>query len=110
MAKDYYEILGVDKNASFNEIKKAFRLQAKKCHPDLHPGDPAAATRYKEVNDAYSVLSDPKAKESYDRFGHAGVDLSKLNGSSPYGVYDVDLGDFLALFGVQILRKTNSSE
>ena len=62
MARDYYEVLGVTKGASDDEIKKAFRQQAKKYHPDLHPGDKEAEAKFKEVNEAYSILSDPDKK------------------------------------------------
>ena len=99
MPRDYYEVLGVDKNASDDEIKKAFRQQAKKYHPDLHPGDQEAETKFKEVNEAYSVLSDPDKKAKYDRFGHAGVDPNGFGGGGgSYGAYDVDLGDIFSSF------------
>ena len=100
MPRDYYEVLGVDKGASDDDIKKAFRQQAKKYHPDLHPGDKEAETKFKEVNEAYSVLSDPDKKAKYDRFGHAGVDPNGFGGGGGYGAYDVDLGDlFSSIFG-----------
>ena len=69
MPRDYYEVLGVDKGASDDEIKKAFRQQAKKYHPDLHPGDKEAEAKFKEINEAYEVLSDPQKKAAYDQFG-----------------------------------------
>ena len=74
--RDYYEVLGVQKGASDDEIKKAFRKMAKEYHPDLHPGDAEAEKKFKEVNEAYGVLSDADKKAKYDRFGHAGVDPS----------------------------------
>lgn len=70
--RDYYEVLGVQKNASEDEIKKAFRQAAKKYHPDLHPGDKECEARFKEVNEAYEVLSDPQKKSNYDQFGFDG--------------------------------------
>ena len=72
--RDYYEVLGISKGASAEEIKKAYRRLAKENHPDLHPGDTAAEARFKEVNEAYEVLSDADKKSRYDQFGHAGVD------------------------------------
>lgn len=72
--RDYYEVLGVNRNASEDEIKKAYRKEAKKYHPDLHPGDKEAEAKFKEVNEAYEVLSDSEKKSRYDQFGHAGVD------------------------------------
>ncbi|UCC41506.1 MAG: molecular chaperone DnaJ [Candidatus Aminicenantes bacterium] len=72
MDKDYYKILGVDRKASLSEIKKAYRKLARKFHPDLNPGDRSAETKFKEIQEAYSVLSNPKKKSQFDQFGFAG--------------------------------------
>lgn len=72
--RDYYEVLGVDRSASESEIKSAFRKLAIKYHPDKNPGDKEAEAKFKEINEAYSILSDPEKKSKYDQFGFAGVD------------------------------------
>ena len=103
--RDYYESLGLKKGASEDEIKKAFRQQAKKYHPDVNPGDKSAESRFKEVNEAYEVLSDAEKKSRYDQFGHAGVDPNfgagaGFGGFSGFGGMDFDLGDlFGSIFG-----------
>lgn len=74
--RDYYEILGIDKNADDNTIKKAYRKLAKKYHPDQNAGNAQAERQFKEVTEAYSVLSDPEKKKIYDQFGHAAFDGS----------------------------------
>jgi molecular chaperone DnaJ len=86
--RDYYEVLGVDKNASDADIKKAYRKLAKQYHPDVNPGDKEAEARFKEINEAYEVLSDPKKRSQYDHFGHAGFDSN--GGFSGFGGF----GDF----------------
>jgi molecular chaperone DnaJ len=94
--------MGLQKGASDDEIKKAFRQLAKKYHPDLNPGDKEAEAKFKEVNEAYEVLSDKEKRARYDQFGHAGVDPSYgagAAGGSPFG-QDIDLGDiFNSFFG-----------
>ncbi len=98
--RDYYEVLGVDKNASTDDIKKAYRQVAKKYHPDLHPGDKEAEEKFKEANEAYEVLSDADKKARYDQFGHAGVDPNYGAGQGGYGFggMDFDLGDIFGSF------------
>ncbi|MBE6623971.1 MAG: molecular chaperone DnaJ [Ruminococcaceae bacterium] len=102
--RDYYEVLGVSKTASDDEIKKAYRKLAKKYHPDLHPGDAEAEKNFKEVNEAYEVLSDSDKKSRYDQFGHAGVDPNYGAGSGfgGYGGYGgfggADFGDIGDIF------------
>ena len=97
MAKrDYYEVLGVSKGASADEIKKAYRKLAVKYHPDKNPGDKEAEEKFKEAAEAYSVLSDADKKAKYDQFGHAGVDGAGPDFSGGFG----DLNDILNdLFG-----------
>ncbi len=99
--RDYYEVLGVSKGASGDEIKKAFRKMSKKYHPDLNPGDKAAEESFKEVNEAYQVLSDDEKRQRYDQFGHAGVDGNAGFGGGGFGGFDMgDLGDIFGdIFG-----------
>ena len=104
--RDYYEVLGLQKGASEEEIKKAFKTMARKYHPDLHPDDKEAAEKFKEVNEAYEVLSDSEKRARYDQFGHAGVDpnYAAANGGGAGGFGGgfggVDLGDIFGdIFG-----------
>lgn len=94
--RDYYEVLGLDKGADEASIKKAYRSLAKKYHPDMNPGNAEAEQKFKEVNEAYSVLSDPDKKAKYDQFGHAAFDQSAGGG---YGAGFGDFGDIGDIFG-----------
>jgi molecular chaperone DnaJ len=124
--RDYYEVLGIKKGASEEEIKKAYRKMAKKYHPDFNSGDPKAEEKFKEVNEANDVLSDPQKKQRYDQFGHAGIDPSYNGGSSGGsggfsgfggfgggfggGGMEVDLGDiFESFFGGGSTRSSNNA-
>ncbi|MDD5987411.1 MAG: molecular chaperone DnaJ [Eubacteriales bacterium] len=101
--RDYYEVLGLEKGASEQEIKRAFRKMAMKYHPDRNPGDKEAEEHFKEVNEAYSVLSDPEKKANYDRFGHAGVDpnsgFGAGGGFEGFGGFDDIFDMFGGMFG-----------
>ena len=96
--RDYYEILGVSRGAADADIKKAYRKLAKENHPDLHPGDHAAESRFKEVGEAYAILSDPDKKARYDQYGQAGVDPN-FGADGGFGGDGFDFGDLGDLFG-----------
>lgn len=104
--RDYYEVLGVDRNASESDLKKAYRVLAKKYHPDMNPGDAEAEKKFKEASEAYAVLSDPEKRRQYDQFGHAafeggaggaggGFDFSGMDFSDIFGdLFGGGFGDF----------------
>ena len=91
--RDYYEVLGVDKTADEATLKKAYRTLAKKYHPDMNPGDKEAEQKFKEINEAYGVLSDPEKRQKYDQFGHAAFDPSMGAGAGGAG-FDGGFGGF----------------
>ena len=95
--RDYYEVLGVDKNADEETIKKAYRKLAKKYHPDMNPGDKNAEAKFKEASEAYAVLSDPKKRQQYDQFGHAAFDGGAGGGGFDFN--NMDFGDIFGGFG-----------
>ncbi len=95
MPADYYELLGVSRDATEGDLKRAYRQKARENHPDANPGDAGAEARFKEISEAYAVLSDPEARASYDRFGHEG-----LRGGMGGPAFDFDLSDiFESFFG-----------
>ena len=93
--RDYYEVLGVDRNADDATLKKAYRQLAKKYHPDMHPGDKEAEAKFKEASEAYAVLSDAEKRRQYDQFGHAAFD----GGAGGAGGFDFSGMDFSDIFG-----------
>ena len=100
--RDYYEVLGVSKTASADEIKSAYRKLAMKWHPDRNPDNPEAKAKFQEASEAYEVLSNPEKRQRYDQFGHQGVNFGP--GGFDFGrdfshFQDVDLGDILGAFG-----------
>ena len=101
--RDYYEILGIEKGATEEEIKKAYRKKARETHPDLHPDDPSYVEKFQEVNEAHEVLSDPEKRARYDQFGHAGVDPSygggSAGGTAGFGDMDDILNNIFGGFG-----------
>lgn len=108
--RDYYEVLGVSKTASDDEIKKAFRALAKKYHPDMHPGDKECEEKFKEAQEAYAVLSDAEKRRQYDQFGHSAFDGT--GGAGGFDFSGMDMGDIFGdifgdFFGGGSRRRTN---
>ncbi|MCC8103586.1 MAG: molecular chaperone DnaJ [Clostridiales bacterium] len=99
--RDYYEVLGVDKNANDAELKKAYRVLAKKYHPDMNPGDAETEKKFKEASEAYAVLSDPEKRRQYDQFGHAAFEGGAGGGGFDFDGFNFgDMGDIFGdLFG-----------
>ncbi len=98
--RDYYEVLGIDRNADDAAIKKAYRALAKKYHPDMNPGDAEAEKKFKEASEAYAVLSDPEKKRQYDQFGHAAFDGGMGGGAGGFDFSGMDMGDIFGdIFG-----------
>jgi len=109
--RDYYEVLGVNKAASEDELKKAYRQQAKKYHPDTNPGDKTAETKFKEASEAYAVLSDADKRRQYDQFGHAAFE-GGAGGAGGFDFSNMDMGDIFGdifgdLFGGRSRRTNN---
>ncbi|NLV50379.1 MAG: molecular chaperone DnaJ [Clostridiales bacterium] len=113
--RDYYEVLGLKKGASVDEIKKAYRKLAKQNHPDLNPNDPKAEANFKEINEAYMVLSNEEERQKYDQFGFAAFDPAYggagngFGGFGGFGDINIDFGDiFESFFGGTSSRRTSS--
>ena len=104
--RDYYEVLGLSKGADAGSIKKAYRKLAKKYHPDTNQGDKQAEKKFKEVTEAYTVLSDPEKKKMYDQFGHAAFDQGAS--ADPFGK-DTSLKYFLQVFFPTLLHYKSSA-
>ena len=96
--RDYYEVLGVDKNADASTIKKAYYKLAKQYHPDVNPGDKEAEKKFKEINEAYAVLSDEEKKAKYDQYGHAAFENGGMGGGYGAGFEGFDFGDIFSSF------------
>ena len=114
MAKDYYETLGVKKDATQDDIKKAYRTLVKKYHPDLHPGDEAAAEKFKEINEANEVLSDETKRKNYDTFGDANGNMGGFGGGasgfSGFGDFGDIFGDIFGGFGGSRQRRQTKTK
>ena len=111
--RDYYEVLGVSKQASDAELKKAYRVLAKKYHPDTNPGDKEAEAKFKEASEAYAVLTDPDKRRQYDQFGHAAFENGGAGGAGGFDFTNMDMGDIFGdifgdLFGGGRSRRTSN--
>lgn len=96
--RDYYEILGVSRDADETELKKAYRKLAKQYHPDMNPNDKDAEAKFKEINEAYAVLSDPQKRKQYDMYGHSGLDGTGFDGFRGFGGFDFGFEDIFDTF------------
>ncbi len=110
--RDYYEVLGIGRTATDDEIKKAYRQLAKKYHPDMNPGDKTAEAKFKEASEAYAVLSDADKRRQYDQFGHAAFDQGAGGGAGGFDFSGMDMGDIFGdifgdLFGGGRRRQNN---
>ena len=101
---DYYEVLGVSRDATQEEIKRAYRRLARRYHPDANPDDPQAEEKFKQITEAYAVLSDPEKRARYDRFGHAGLEASDLPAqwSDIFDIFDAFFGGGFASTGTRV--------
>lgn len=111
--RDYYEVLGVNRTATDDELKKAYRQMAKKYHPDTNPGDKEAEAKFKEASEAYAVLSDADKRRQYDQFGHAAFEGGAGGGAGGFGFEGMDMGDIFGdifgdLFGGGRTRRANN--
>ena len=104
--RDYYEVLGVPRDADEAALKKAYRQLAKKYHPDINPGDKEAEAKFKEASEAYAVLSDPEKRRQYDQFGHAAFD-GGAGGAGGYGGFDFNGGILIIIVLVFLLLCTD---
>lgn len=105
--RDYYEVLGVEKNADDAAIKKAYRVLAKKYHPDMNPGDAEAEKKFKEASEAYAILSDPEKRRQYDQFGHAPLTTAQVAAAS---AALISTAQILAIFSVIYLVISSAAD